>query len=317
MKESNFKSFLDNKNCIKIVCGAGNKDVHEIKNLCALYASAGCRFFDVNASVESIRAVKEGIKFSGKYDDCFICVSVGIKDDPHFVKYKIDSSKCIKCGKCASICLQQAIKAEDDKYTINKDKCIGCKRCSDACINQAIKPYYNDVSLSDVVKKITKEGFDCLEYHISTDNENEITDGWKTITKLYNGPLSVCLDRSKFSNEQVINCLNKMKSSWNNLFMVQADGAPMSGGKNDYRTTLQAVAMADIVDKANITPYIFISGGTNSKTKELAKLCGIETTGISIGSYARKIVKEYISKENFLTDKKMFNEALKFAKQII
>ena len=62
--------------------------------------------------------------------------------------------------------------------------------------------------------------------------------------------------------------IKMLKNSCNNIFMVQADGAPMSGGSDDYRTTLQAVAMADIVDKANITPYIFISGGTNSKTKK-------------------------------------------------
>ena len=31
--------------------------------------------------------------------------------------------------------------------------------------------------------------------------------------------------------------------------IVQADGIPMAGGEDDYRTTLQAVACADIVDK--------------------------------------------------------------------
>ena len=34
-----------------------------------------------------------------------------------------------------------------------------------------------------------------------------------------------------------------------------------------------------------------MSGGTNSKTSELAHLCGVDFCGVAIGSYARKIIK--------------------------
>ena len=316
MNVNRFKSFLDNKNCLKIICGAGNKDFKEITNLCALYASAGCKFFDVNASVEAIKAAKKGIKYAGKEQDCFICVSIGTKDDPHFIKCNINSSKCISCGICEKVCLQKAIKQIENKYIINKDKCIGCQKCLTNCKNQAINCHQEEISFSDVIPQIIKEGFDCLEYHIITDNETDIMNGWNTIKKLYSGAVSICLDRSKFGNEKVETCLKNMKTSYNNVFIVQADGAPMSGGEDDYRTTLQAVAMADIVDKANITPYIFISGGTNSKTKKLAELCNLDVTGISIGSFARKIVKEYIENDDFLTDKTLFNKALEIAKSI-
>jgi len=317
MNSQNFIEYLNRKNCLKIICGAGNKDLKEITNLCALYASAGCKFFDINASVEAIKAAKAGIKFAGKEKDCFICVSVGTKDDPHFVKCSIDSDKCIGCGKCADICLQKAILKIDDYCMVKKDKCVGCGRCIEICKQNAVESYSEEMSFPDIIPKLIKEGIDCLEYHIITDNQKEILDGWKIITNLYNGPISVCLDRSKFGNETVIKCLKNMKESCNNLFIVQADGAPMSGGKDDYRTTLQAVAMADIVDKSRITPYIFISGGTNSKTIDLASLCSIDVTGISIGSYARKIVKEYIENENFLTDRTLFNKALEIVKHIV
>ena len=317
MNGSNFKSFLDNGNCLKIVCGAGNKDVHEIKNLCALYASAGCKFFDINASVEAIRAAKAGLKYAGKENEAFLCVSVGTNDDPHFIKCDIDSSKCSGCGNCEEVCSQKAVFKMNKIYSMQKNKCIGCKRCISVCKKQAINIVEEEHSFRDIIPLLIEEGFDCLEYHIVSDNETAITEGFNTIKTLYKGPISICLDRSKFGNERIEACLKKMKASCHNLFMIQADGVPMSGGKDDFRTTLQAVAMADIVDKANITPYVFISGGTNSKTKELAKLCEIETTGISIGSYARMIVKEYIENENFLTDKKIFDEALKIVKQII
>ena len=317
MNTSSFKNFLDNKNCLKIICGAGNKDLKEITNLCALYASAGCRFFDVNASAEALKAAKAGIKYAGMEKECFICVSIGTNDDPHFLKCDINPEKCTSCGICAKFCLQKAIKTNDYSYYIEKDKCIGCKKCLLMCKNNAINSFQEEMSFPDIIPPLIKEGFDCLEYHIITDNETDISEGWNTIMKLYNGPVSICLDRSKFGNEQVIKCLNNMKNSYDNIIIVQADGAPMSGGKDDYRTTLQAVSMADIIEKAGITPYIFISGGTNSKTKKLANLCDIKVTGISIGSYARKIVKDYIENDSFLKDKKLYNEALKIAQSII
>ena len=317
MNTADFKYFLDSKNCFKIICGAGNQNYNEITNLCALYASLGCRFFDINASPEAIQAAKAGFKFVNKEKECFICVSVGTKNDPHFIKCDINQNTCSACGTCEKVCLQKAIRNENNKYYIEKDKCIGCQKCLEACKNSAINRHIDEMSLTDIIPPLLEEGFDCLEYHIITDSETDIMNGWNDILSMYNCPISVCLDRSKFGNEQVIKCLNKMKESYNGIFIVQADGAPMSGGKDDFRTTIQAVAMADIVDKANITPYIFVSGGTNSKTKELVKLCNIDITGIAIGSYARKIVKEYIENDHFLTDKEIFNKALDIAKSIL
>ena len=91
----------------------------------------------------------------------------------------------------------------------------------------------------------------------------------------------------------------------------------MSGDADDYKTTLQAVATAEIVQNENLPVYIMLSGGTNSKTTELAKMCGINFHGIAIGTYARKIVEKYISREDFLTNPAVFNNALEIAKNLI
>ena len=93
--------------------------------------------------------------------------------------------------------------------------------------------------------------------------------------------------------------------------IIQADGAPMSGGKDDFRTTLQAVATAELLQKENLPVFTILSGGTNSKTAQLAKQCDIEITGVAIGSYARYIVKDY------LCDKISFDEAVKIAKDLV
>ena len=52
---------------------------------------------------------------------------------------KWDYKKCTKCGKCASICKQNAIVSVRGKYPVFvKDVCIGCKACIVACPAGAI-----------------------------------------------------------------------------------------------------------------------------------------------------------------------------------
>jgi len=47
---------------------------------------------------------------------------------------KWDYKKCTKCGKCASVCKQNAIVSVRGKYpAFVKDLCIGCKACIVAC----------------------------------------------------------------------------------------------------------------------------------------------------------------------------------------
>jgi len=52
---------------------------------------------------------------------------------------KWDFSKCVKCGKCADVCKQNAIVFVKEKYpAFVKDVCIGCKACVVACPENAI-----------------------------------------------------------------------------------------------------------------------------------------------------------------------------------
>jgi len=52
---------------------------------------------------------------------------------------KWDFNKCTKCGKCASVCKQNAIVFVKERYPVFvKDLCIGCGACIAACPQNAI-----------------------------------------------------------------------------------------------------------------------------------------------------------------------------------
>ncbi len=316
VQKNNLKSYIKSKKCFKLILGANNENYSEIEKLVALYSAAGCRFFDINASMKSINAAQRGLKYSQKNKDCFLCVSVGADNDPHLAKCKINENICKICEKCISECLQSAIYKVNNKILINEKNCIGCSRCYDICPFNAIEKYQKIQDWQKNLPELMKL-CDCIEFHIISDNIEEINEKWNYLLQNYNGILSICADRSIFSDNILINQLKNMISKNPDNIMIQADGAPMSGGKNDYKTTLQAVAAADIILKSGISVPVIISGGTNSKSAKLAKLCKVDISGVAIGSYARKIVKKYIEKEDFLYNKKYFNEALKIAKKLV
>lgn len=302
------EDILKTKNCFKLVCGAGNEDINEVEKLVYLYSKAGCNIFDVSANIDVIQAAKRGLERVEITDDRYICVSVGIKGDPHVNKAFINSEKCRRCMKCFSVCEQRAIKS----CIVDETKCIGCEKCFRVCAYEAVEMRNKPTDLNKILPEIIEEGIDCIEFHAISDDDEEVFEKLQTINNNFDGTLSICIDRAKLSNEKFVERINKMlELRKNKLTIIQADGTPMSGGVDDFNSTLQAVAAADIVNKANIPAYIIISGGTNSKSKELAELCGVNINGVAIGSYARKIVKDY------LCDKMSFEEALEIALRLV
>lgn len=296
------KDLLDEKKCFKLICGAGNENAEEVYELVKIYASAGCRFFDLSANKEVIISARNALKSAG-ISDGYICVSVGLKNDPHVSKAQIDFEKCKMCGKCEEICPQKAV----HNFKVIPEKCIGCSRCAKVCKNDAIEFYSCAKPLDEILPSVLDLRPDCIELHSIGSNSREVLRNWNYLNEVFSGILSLCISRDGLGNEemksQIISVINGRKPY---TTIIQADGAPMTGGNDDYKTTLQAVAAAEIVQNANLPVYLTLSGGTNSKTGELCKMCGIGYNGIAIGSFARKIVRG-----------KSFTEAVEIARNLI
>lgn len=304
------KELLDNRKCFKLVCGAGNEDPIEVEKLVALYSAAGCKFFDLSAKPDIVDAAKRGLQGREGY----FCVSVGIKGDPHIRKSQIDYEKCSGCHKCEEICPQKAIK----HCKVLAARCIGCGRCYSVCKHGAISFREENLDLKEVLLPLIEKGIDCIELHAMSENIDEALEKWNTINEIYDGMLSICTARGNLSDEKMLELIKKTTGNRKPYStIVQADGFPMSGGKDDYKTTLQAAATAEIVQNANLPVYIMLSGGTNSKTAELAKMCSINYNGIAVGSFARKIVRQYIEREDFLRNKYVFDDAVNIVKNLI
>lgn len=315
------EDILKEKRCFKLVCGAGNEDAVEVEKLVALYAKAGARYFDLSAREDVVLAAQRGLRRvipASELKYYFLNVSVGIKGDPHVSKALIDDACCTLCGRCKNVCLQKAVLEEDGHYRINRTRCIGCGACMRECHVSAISSYSTNRQLEDVLPPLVNLGIDSIELHAVSDDEEGISEQWRIINDCFCGMLSLCIDRSCLGDRQLIVRIKRLidgRKAFSTI--VQADGAPMSGCDDDPATTLQALATAQIVQRANLPVYLMLSGGTNSTTTHYASDFAISAHGIALGSYARMIVRDQIDRDDFLENQVVFNQALTIARALV
>jgi len=312
---------LNKRKCFKLVCGAGNEDAVEVEKLVALYATAGARYFDLSAREDVVLAARAGLERAiprERLAEFCLNVSVGIKGDPHVSKAAIEASLCTDCGACRDTCLQRAIVAGGEAHSVNATRCIGCGACIAACPTQAISTCSRSTPLEEVLPPLVKLGLDSIELHAVSDDEAGVTEQWRSIEAKFDGILSLCVDRSRLGDAQLLARIRSLIAGRKEFStIIQADGAPMSGCDDRHQTTLQALATAQIVQRAELPVFLMLSGGTNSKTAEMAKLFGIEAHGVALGSYARKIVRDRIERDDFLANPALFQEALVVARDLV
>ena len=326
------RELLEAGKYFKLVCGAGNEDAEEVRRLTIIYVLAGCNGLDISATPEVVKACVRGIETAyelapklGKKIDIrpFITVSVGMSGDHHVRKaYVLDH--CVDCKKCIPVCPTNAI--PDDYYVI-RDRCIGCGNCEAVCPPKvsAIGYEHNAKELAEILPECLSLGAENIELHAAIADNDSIMEEWEIVNEVQpNNFISMCLDRLHLSNTHLIDRIRQAGKISGERLIIQADGVPMSGGGDDFNTTLQAIAIADIINKDLMKKDrkyrnlpMLLSGGTNGRTKELAELCDIPFGGVSIGTHARKIVKEYVENEYFDGDIEALSKAVVIAEDLV
>jgi ferredoxin len=307
----------------KLVCGAGNEDAEEVRRLSLIYALAGAKGFDVSATPHIVAACKRGIEqafaLAPRLDIAlqvqpYIMVSVGMPGDHHVRKAAINQ-KCVGCDACIPVCPTTAIPAN---LVIITDKCIGCGNCEAVCYYDAIDYRHNARNLEELLPKCLAAGAENVELHAAVPDHDAIMEEWKTVIDCTAGHyISMCVDRIHLSNTQLIERVKRAQRLARGRCIIQADGVPMSGGKDDYNTTLQAIATADVIHKHVKDIHLLLSGGTNSVTGKLARDCGVRFAGIAIGTFARKIVSNALQCPALEQDSSELRAAVSAARDLV
>ncbi|MBQ3641372.1 4Fe-4S binding protein [bacterium] len=299
---------LNNK-ILKFISGAGNENFENIKRYSYIFIKAGFDVIDVSPLKNSIQAVHDAEKLAEK--DIKLCVSVGLGDDIHFNKAQLLPHLCNKCLNCVSSCPQLAI---DNEVIINQSDCIGCMKCVNVCPNSAIKMISNENTPIFQLNNVLSEKFDMLEFHCISSDISLIKNSYKQLKEIFSGEIGICLNRSKLNKNQIVDLLSEISDG--NKLIVQADGKSMSGGSDDLYSSVEAVDFAKELRQSNLNLYLILSGGTNSRTSELAYKNDVNIDGIALGSYARKFVHPYIICEDFWENKTIQDNAVQRVLQL-
>lgn len=298
-------AFLTTDIVRKLVCGAGNEDAEYVYKLVKLFSLAGWKYFDISPKKDVILAAKKALDENDVKG--FINVSFGIKGDPHTNKAIIDYNQCTSCGSCIAACPNNAI-IQNEQVTIT-NKCIGCARCISSCPVTCIKMKSIVTPIDEVLFEILPLGIvDSIELHAVGDYSSAILK-WREIELYFNGVMSLCVDRSCYSDKE-------MKSLFTEILLrrepyttiIQADGFPM-GASNTLDSTLQALAIGQIVNRMNLPIFLLLSGGTNQYTEKYAAKFNIDYDGVSYGTYARNLVEPFIKMDD-LFENGLLNKAI-------
>ena len=279
--QNNFSSVVSNLNSgtfFKLICGASNQDVPQIRNLCLLYTLGQVDCIDMSADISVIKAAIDGIKSANKIMTKMgtrnfyplIMISVNDDEDPHFRKASFDPLLCpSSCPRpCEKVCPAFAIPSyQDSASMINngviEEKCYGCGRCLGVCPIGIItaKPY--TVDRKDIRVVLSSGLAQAIEIHTRPGHLDYFQNLWNDIGDVvlqHVKLLSISFPDMGADSVPYMKSIQNIISShvswslFSGVQVWQVDGRPMSGdiGGGTARASAQ-MAVKILNDLSNST----------------------------------------------------------------
>jgi len=289
----------------KIICGASYTNYLHIERIATIYSLCGADAIDVAPDKNALNSARKGIKTAKKvfgenkeqfpnFVEPILMISVNAGGDVHFRKAIYNPLQCKNCNKCLDVCPSKAISKCENSLIIDNSSCYGCGRCAESCDLGAIEmensPEFADIEL---------ENIDAIEVHTGKNSVQEVKTFLEFNSTLFKNAklLSFCIESGRFSAEELNNYVEGLISLVTNKPIIQIDGKPM-GATDKPCSSLQAVSAGAALLEKNHNAYIQLSGGVNNYTQNLAKMLNLHFSGLAFGTFARKIVFDYINEED-------------------
>ncbi len=108
------------------------------------------RIFEIKRfAVHDGDGIRTTVFFKGCPLKCVWCHNPeGIGFKPQLAFWR---NKCISCGECIKVCMQNAHKFENGIHIFDRDKCISCGKCEEACFNGALNLYGMEMSVKELM----------------------------------------------------------------------------------------------------------------------------------------------------------------------
>ena len=289
---------------VKCIIGASKTDASQIRLLAGIYTYAGVSAIDVNAEPASINAALAGREIAlaamaeGDHETAvpLVLASVVHRQDVHGLKARIDSSKCVQCGACRHECHDDAITPD---FRVETARCRGCGWCREVCPRGAAELYcpVNRPPMHMAAELALRAGADAVEFHMSGLPHRTVATEFAACAPIVGNRLtSVCLYSNQTSPCEAGRQVRMASEAFPGPLIIQADGAPMSGGKGDA-AGLQAIAAGHLALEAiqRKGVYIQISGGVVEATMGVARMLGVQLSGCGLGKWALQAVQPEFS----------------------
>jgi Fe-S-cluster-containing hydrogenase component 2 len=289
----------------KLICGASYQHLPAIRNLALVYTLAGVDCIDMAADPAVIHAARQGIAVALDLSDGdreitspWVMVSINNGEDPHFRKAEFDPAHCpASCDRpCVSVCPTHAIQFDRlregfSNGGVQDELCYGCGRCLPLCPVQIIQTREQDYALED----IAFTSIDAIEIHTQPWRVEEFRNLWQRLAPRMDRLKLVAVSFPDCDNlkEYLLELLDCMQPSPSQLIW-QTDGRPMSGDIGNGTTRAALQLCQKVLDMHLPQGFVQLAGGTNASTVAKLRAGSIKASGVAYGSYARKLVAEFL-----------------------